>query len=169
VPFFFASGRLIGTVCGCTGTGSACDRSSCAAWREEHWRGARRYPSPIQKRFCRPRTSTSISIPNSSRSVEKRTVLVHCCARCCMLPKHRERTSLYLKAISLVLHVHRTFQLSMCIGRSDHDRCVKVGYGIPFQPACNSLAHQIRAETPLEVRRKILRKRRWHRMLFDLS
>jgi hypothetical protein len=49
-----------------------------------------------------------------------------------------------------------------------HDRFVSVGYGCPFPPAFSSLAYSIRAETRLEVRRKILRNRRWHRVLLEL-
>jgi hypothetical protein len=48
VPFFFEPAHLIGTVCGGTGTGAACDTSSSTTWREEHLRGAKRIPRPIQ-------------------------------------------------------------------------------------------------------------------------
>jgi hypothetical protein len=56
------------------------------------------------------RPPTSISIPNSSQSGEKRTFLVllgHRCARCCTSHKHRWRKSLYLKALSLAPNVHK--------------------------------------------------------------
>ena len=66
MPFSFEPAHLIRTVCGCTGTGSACDSSSCTPWREEHLRGATRYPRPIQKRFCRPRASTHYSAFDSA-------------------------------------------------------------------------------------------------------
>ena len=39
MPFFFEPARLVWTVCGITGSGSACDRSSCKVWREKHLQG----------------------------------------------------------------------------------------------------------------------------------
>jgi hypothetical protein len=56
---------------------------------------------------CPAHASASTSLPDSSSSAEKRTFLVHGCARCCMLPKHRERKSLIAQINCLALNVHR--------------------------------------------------------------
>jgi hypothetical protein len=55
VPSFFEPARPVLTVCRCTGTGAACERSSSTEWPKGHLHGATRYPCPIQKRSCCPR------------------------------------------------------------------------------------------------------------------
>jgi len=105
VPFFFAPYRLIGTVCGSAGTGWACDRPSIGGVAEGAFAGGEAISTSNPKATLPPPRATCNSISNFSQCGEKRTFLVLRCARYCMLPKHRERTSLYLKVRSLVLHV----------------------------------------------------------------
>jgi hypothetical protein len=72
--------------------------------------------------------------PISVKLAKRRTNLVHCCARYCMLPEHRERTSLYLKEISLVLHVLGILQVFHVQGKKcGRDQCVMVGSAYSFR------------------------------------
>jgi len=58
---------------------------------------------------CPAHASASTSLPDSSSSAEKRTFLVHGCARCCTSHKHRECKSLNMRIKCLALNVHKKY------------------------------------------------------------